>query len=632
MPNEVQSLADSANSDKYKIDERICFALKADSLSVVENDQQAHLRSLILAATLYLQNHNLELSRKYFEKAVKIAKTNNDYKGLAISLSNLGLIASENARYDSAIILFYEAQPLFQRLDSQKWTAQNLVNMGIAYEAQGNLQEAMDADIKAAKLLDSLKDTSSLASAFMNIADISKEMKQYNDAMLYNEKALQILKELGDSIGIAYVENNTGNIYRNKGNTTEALSQYYNALRRLAKDRDVRTSAIVTSNIGQTYFLLKDYSEAEKYFLTALDLHRKVGDMDNFLTTSNRLARLYFALNQLEKSQQIALNAFASTSNISPLKDRLENTTLMFEINRKLGNPTLSNYYAVRMLQLKDSLLDKETAKAIVQMSTKYKVDEKEKEIGFHRRLEYTQKAKIRTQYMFIFLLVVFLVSIGYVAFLFKRSNNRIKLANKQIESLMIEINHRVKNNLQLITNMLSLQLGIAKDDSEVALIQASINRVKSMNIIHTILYQKDFRGTIAMQTFINDLVSNLAFTYLEVSNKFTIQVNVQNVHLETNKAVPIGLILNEIITNVFKHSKPSGIYAKLEVMLAEEKEKLKLIISDDCEYWDLRTFKINKKGLGLFLVETFVKQLHGSLHLTSDETGTKYLIEFRKL
>jgi two-component sensor histidine kinase len=205
-----------------------------------------------------------------------------------------------------------------------------------------------------------------------------------------------------------------------------------------------------------------------------------------------------------------------------------------------------------------------------------------------------------------------------------------VKKANQKIETLIKELNHRVKNNLQLVSNMLHLQKRTAKDATQMALIQASINRVQSMNIINGLLYKKDFSGLVQMKGFVEALVSNLSYAYKDSANEFEVTLVIDELQLDIEKAIPVGLIVNELITNIYKYGKASEKKSEIEIKLCRNNANWTLEVIDNCKYWDVESEKAKKIGLGLFLIDIFVKQLCGIWRAVSNENGSNHWIEFK--
>jgi len=205
----------------------------------------------------------------------------------------------------------------------------------------------------------------------------------------------------------------------------------------------------------------------------------------------------------------------------------------------------------------------------------------------------------------------------------------RIESALKEKEILLKEIHHRVKNNLQIISSLLNLQSGYIKDKDSIAIFKESQNRIRSMAIIHEKLYQSKDMSQIDFSEYVSELVSNLFSSYSLNSALIILHQNINNILLEIDLAINLGLIINEIVSNAFKHAFPSGSKGNLYISLKKNEQKYELIIEDDgigfSSEIDFRT----TESLGLQLIITLVEQIGGEIFLFR-EKGTKFVIKFK--
>lgn len=200
-----------------------------------------------------------------------------------------------------------------------------------------------------------------------------------------------------------------------------------------------------------------------------------------------------------------------------------------------------------------------------------------------------------------------------------KRAEEKIQISLREKDVLLKEIHHRVKNNLQVISSMLSLQSGYLDDEAVLTIFQDSKNRVRSMALIHEKLYQSD---NLALVDF-GDYCENLAMYLVRFYNKGQVQLKVdaEPVYLGIDTAVPCGLILNELVSNALKHAFPDGCNGQIAISLQKEtKNQVIMSIVDNGVGLppDLEVF--NTPSLGLQLVRALVEQLGGDwqIHRTN--------------
>lgn len=214
-----------------------------------------------------------------------------------------------------------------------------------------------------------------------------------------------------------------------------------------------------------------------------------------------------------------------------------------------------------------------------------------------------------------------------------KQSENQIMASLKEKEVLLREIHHRTKNNMQIISSLLRLQSVQMINKKDIAMMNESQNRIKSMSLIHEKLYKSKDMANIDFSEYIEDLTNDL-FTFYEPDiRRVELKLDTANIWLGIDTAIPCGLVINELVTNSLKHAFPEGRKGEVRISLRKiEGDELLLIVSDNGigipEKLDFR----NTKTLGLLLVVTLSEeQLQGKVELNRDR-GTEFRIRFREL
>ena len=211
-----------------------------------------------------------------------------------------------------------------------------------------------------------------------------------------------------------------------------------------------------------------------------------------------------------------------------------------------------------------------------------------------------------------------------------KAAEDQIKASLKEKEVLMREIHHRVKNNLQVVSSMLKLQARITKDDTTIDVLSESRNRIEVMALIHSQLYESENLSEINIKRFVDKLLRQLIRSYSFKDTKITEVVSVIDHPFPISIATPVGLIINELLSNILKHAFDKRKEGKIEVILSKtEIGRVNLTVSDDGIGLP-EGFNINTtKSLGLRLVKILVEhQLQGTLEVISKE-GTTFNMEF---
>jgi two-component sensor histidine kinase len=185
-------------------------------------------------------------------------------------------------------------------------------------------------------------------------------------------------------------------------------------------------------------------------------------------------------------------------------------------------------------------------------------------------------------------------------------------------ERLLKEIHHRVKNNLQVVMSLLNSQADSLQDKAALSAIQESQHRVQAMALIHQKLYQSEGVARIPMQDYIEEVVAYLSDSY-SLSQPVRFQLDVEPIELDVTQAVPLGLIINEVITNAFKYAFPDGRSGTVCLSLLRLAEATyQLTIADDGVGLPANYDPSQSRSLGMTLLHGFSGQLGGELTITS--------------
>ncbi|MBE0517381.1 MAG: response regulator [Methanophagales archaeon] len=211
-----------------------------------------------------------------------------------------------------------------------------------------------------------------------------------------------------------------------------------------------------------------------------------------------------------------------------------------------------------------------------------------------------------------------------------KCAEKQIKASLREKEILLREIHHRVKNNLQIISSLLYLQSKHIKDAVALDMFRDSQNRIKSMALIHDKLYQFKDLGKIDIAEYIRALATDLFHSYGVEPDGVKLKIDVHEVLLGVDTALPWGLIINELVSNSLKHAFPDGKEGTIRIeLLRSVNEHTFILIVSDTGIGFPKDFDFRNTGtLGLQLVITLVEQLNGTIELDRSR-GTEFKITF---
>ncbi len=213
-----------------------------------------------------------------------------------------------------------------------------------------------------------------------------------------------------------------------------------------------------------------------------------------------------------------------------------------------------------------------------------------------------------------------------------KEKNRQLEEADKVNKNLMKEIHHRVKNNFQLVSSLLNLQIGGIDDDETRGILEAGRDRVQTLAVLHEKLYEVGDFVSLPMNIFIEDLMNALSGAYNTEDKSISMDINIENIVLDTKKAVTIGLILNETVTNSLKYAFPEPTDKKCIInvsMTVEDKSILLRIADNGIGVLDIEKLK-SGNTLGMQLIHLLTEsQLAGSIEFPETE-GMEILIRFK--
>jgi two-component sensor histidine kinase len=201
----------------------------------------------------------------------------------------------------------------------------------------------------------------------------------------------------------------------------------------------------------------------------------------------------------------------------------------------------------------------------------------------------------------------------------------------REKDGLLREIHHRIKNNLQLVVSLLNLQAGLLTDPAARTALKESRQRVRTISLIHEQLYRTENRGRVGLYRYLQSLISNIASSFGEKGSRVVIEWDLEEVELPLGKAVPLGLLVNELLTNAIQHAFPDGRPGKIRVSLSRPPDGgIVLAVADDGVGIPAGLDFRKTETLGLQIVTLLAEQLDGRIDLVS-QGGTRFRIEFEE-
>lgn len=208
-----------------------------------------------------------------------------------------------------------------------------------------------------------------------------------------------------------------------------------------------------------------------------------------------------------------------------------------------------------------------------------------------------------------------------------KEIESNLKLALEEKEILLKEVHHRVKNNLQVISSILNLQSSTTTDTNSIELLAESRRRIRAMALIHEKLYTtRNFSG-IDFGAYLVQLANDLVNSYsMDSEHKPTLEISCDTLELKLDQAIPLGLILNELITNSIKHGRSTNGLSCIIIKLAKGDTQISLSLQDNGSGFNLNQPIESHQTLGIQLIQTLTEQLDGQVSFSNHENGGAWI------
>ncbi|MFT6797784.1 MAG: two-component sensor histidine kinase, partial [Maribacter sp.] len=589
----------------------------------VENDSIQF--SILNDLAYYWHTRNLNTALDFTRKGLQLTKAKENVLWEGRFQMTQGAILLRMEKLDSAQTVLQLAKNKVLESDLAFLNTQ----LGYVYERRGQLDKAADYAMTSLALGEKLNDNKAKAMAYSDLSNIFWKQAKFESGLEYALTSLDFF----NSWGITDLD--YGFTLYIAGNNYLALKEYEKAL-------DYYKQSIA---VGERYGFYNNLSDV---YISLVDLYSFLGEFDNaeeagqnavkyaeLLENNFMVMRSWLsvgrmhnaksnykdAVHALERCIEVATDNFGDAYYLSLAYKELG--TAYAGINQyKKAYAAFSEYDT-----LNDEVFTAEADHRISQLRTEFDVAQKESTIMVQESLIKKQETRQKLGIVITILLALLLL-LAYKAI--SNNNKKNKLLQKQNtekEFLLKEIHHRVKNNLEIVSSLLSLQSAQIEDPNVLNAMEQSQQRVHSMGMIHQKLYLGDNMATIEMKDYFRNL-SEYIINSFGKDNHVTMALEMEKYELDVDMAIPIGLIVNELITNSLKYAFPDDRKGKIQLSLKGKEDLIILEVIDDGVGMQLSKEAVGT-GFGTKLVALLVKQLDGKMEMQTTE-GTSVFIRFK--
>jgi len=567
----------------------------------------------------YLRQDNYLKAKLSLDSLYSLAIAEEDSFLVSVVLGNLGLIEYREADYAQSILYYEESLSIDELLSDSVAIVAKLKSIGICYRQQAQYELALSYYNSALSISNQFGLRAEEASIANSIGNLYNSLDEHEEALTYFSDAQKSWEELNDSLRSSYVLGNIGNALLGLGNIDDAISSYEESLKIKYLVANENSIAITLGNLGEAHFKKKNFEMSKKYYLESLAIRERNGLTNSVAIVCNNLALLEVEKANYDKAKAW-LNRAQKIANETASQDiTLENLRIRKLFYKKTGEYKL----ALRVDSIYDGLRQEIFNDQILKVQkSKYDFDLSQKDIEQERieaRLNLAvvqgenQRIRSKIQEYVIFAILIVTIIVGYFAYRLQKKNNHI-------ENLIRELHHRVKNHLGMISGMFGAQTDLSVADT--AVLDEAKTRVEAVNGIHRRLYRQDEYEFVNMHEYLEELVDNNALVF-GLFNKIDKRLDISANIMEIDKAISVGLIANEVLTNAFKYGLQDTQKPVLKIVLEKVLKGYRMIIFNNAS-----ADKSPGGGFGGELINRLAQNLKGQVQIAK-EGGFQFELTF---
>lgn len=599
------------------------------------------------------------------QKKISFAKAND----------RIGRVYWTLGKFSEAYKYHFAALDIYNETGDKYARNHVLVEIGQDYLNDTRFDEARNYLLKALKLSEESGDKQNIVWTYDKLIALYQNLGNYAELSRATYANLKISEELGDKTQIAHAIDLIAENFQMQGNNVEALEYFTQSLQLSIELKDEAEQTSIYNSMGEIYESMGNYAEAENSFKTGIKVADRMENPHGTLTYLYRgignlygeAGKYFLALDYLLKSAA-ELRPLAANHTLACLYSEIgivytkfnkydlansyfdSSMALCKMLNTKVP---LESYYSGKQLldsvtghwkdayehyrqyaTIKDGIFNKETLRKMVMSQMQYETEKQEASIKSEQEKkdmiadeEIKRQRNIKNSSFAVLVLVLLFSVVVY------RQRNKFaaeKMRSDQLlidkELLLREIHHRVKNNLEIVSSLLALQSAHIDDPNTKEAMQAGQNRVHSIGIVHQKLYQGENLGNIEMKDYFVNLSESILDSF-DANKRVTVECAMDQLEMDIDTAVPLGLIVNELLTNTLKYAFPKGQKGKVLIKLEKQANgALHLEVSDNGVG---KSGITHGTGFGGQLVALLTQQLSGTMK-EEIKDGTHIYFDFK--
>lgn len=617
----------------FKIDSTIATLKEAEDYFLSKSDYQKFIEFKMARAESMFMFYDIDKSKAIYEEILNHEAIQDPERVRChLRLANL---CHGKAEKDNAYDHIQKSLQLAKATNDTTILGNIYNNYGTIEYAYGKTQDAINYYLTAIPYLQSDKKRLILTGVYRSIGNVFESLKNNEKAKEYALKSLEIAKQYKYNREISFGNTLLGAVYFREGKIEEAKKAFESTIPYYKKRRMYDFLIKTYSNLIDIYLVEENIKQAKSYLDLASKIIDKAGS-NSFMIRYYGTALNYFIRVKDQANAKVNLDKLKTLiKNDGSNSDKLSYLKAKSNFERRFG------FYSQALTTLdehnkyKDSLYYIKQSEIVHDLEGKYKSQEQNKEIALlntENELKASRLSKQRlTIYGGLFALIVFGLLAIFIYRLYKKvelQNKVIKNALEEKDTLLREIHHRVKNNLQVVSSLLALQSKYVLDDVALSALKEGQDRVQSMALIHQDLYENEDMTGVNTHIYLEQLLENLFDSYNIDEDNISYQLDVDEIILDIDTMIPLGLIINELVSNALKHGFKNEGLGEVYVALKEKQNALYLEVSDNGVGVE-NIEDIRHKSFGFELIQAFAKKLKADMKITSEE-GLKIEMSLR--
>lgn len=647
--------------------EKVLSDNKIDSLIVsIENQKNdtTKINTLIQLSELLIDQEDYDSAYFYIETALNIANKIKEPKYFAKTIGAKGRLYRYEGRFKESLNYLKEAYELANNINDKR-LLMNLANsLGVTYRRLIEDDKALNYHLQAYKLAEELNDLRNLGIASNSIGIIYTWQKQYDQALPYYEKAKSISEQTNNSTGIAINLNSIAWVYELKKDYQNAIKYYKQSIEVNIKANNIKGVAICNNDLGKVYRTIGEYSQSLSYYKKALEVNTAIGDKRYIATSNIYIGEVYKDIGDLETSLShlsVGLEYAQEIGEKRLLQMAWEQFSIIYE---KLNKNKLALEAYKKSSAYKDTILDEEKAKQIIEMQTRYETERKENEIRVLNSEKVVKEIQLKNSRLglisviLITLLLLVLSIIQYRQYHNRKKINAIlNVKNKQLRQFISAkdrfisiVAHDLKGPLSAFIGLIEIlkenlrENKIEESKDVLNVLYDSSKKINDMllSLLEWAQIQQDKKTLDTELVNLNDIVTQTILLINEMAKVKAIKIinNIDNnIELHTSKN-GLFTIFNNLISNGIKFSSDNGqviINADInddKVIISVEDQGIGIAEKDIHKLFKIEedTREIGKSkfkgtGMGLIICKELIEKMNGDIWVESElSKGSKFI------